>query len=277
MLNLKPKPQQQEDDFREMELWEHLQELRSRLVRSILYIVVGATIAWIFYEGRTFHIGGRRQVIGLLPMMMAPMERAMDSIGGEWAYRHIMDAFMMKLKMSFLGGLIVALPLVSLELWGFIAPGLTRKERKVFHRAVPLSLFFFALGVAVAYFAVAAALSYFATFFKVGGGLQDFRLLQDPAAYMGFVTKLLLAFGLVFQLPVVLMFLAYIGFVTSGMMVRGWKFAMVGSVIVAAIVTPTPDAFTMSMMAVPLMALYFLSIFLVRYVEGRRTASPLAA
>src|ERR1700730_18009646 len=125
-------------------------------------------------------------------------------------FRHITGPFMLKLQVSLIGGLILALPLITLELWGFIAPGLTREERKGFYFVVPLSLFFFFLGLATAYFILPSAFGYFASFLVVDSKVIV-TVYQDPVMYWSFVMKMLLAFGIVFQLPVVLMFLGWIG------------------------------------------------------------------
>jgi sec-independent protein translocase protein TatC len=241
---------------REMELWEHLTELRTRIFRVLIYLVVSATICWFFYDR-------------INALIQAPMKGVVQKYHIQFIYRHITGPFMLKLQVSIIAGLILALPLLTLELWGFIAPGLTREERKGFYFVVPLSLFFFFLGVATAYFILPSAFGYFASFIPTDSGVPN-TIYQDPVMYWGFVMKMILAFGIVFQLPVVLMFLAWIGVVTSRLLKQNWRYAIVLCSVVGAVATPSNDAPSMLMMVVPLIILYFGSIWLVGIVERLR-------
>src|SRR5438034_4424979 len=169
------------NDDREMELWEHLAELRSRIVRSLLYLVVGAIVCWLLYDP-------------LMAFIKRPLDPLAKQYGIELIFRHITGPFMLKLQVSVIGGLILALPLLTLELWGFVAPGLTPSERKGFYFVVPLSLFFFFLGVATAYLVLPSAFGYFATFLvPTSPHGVPIKLYQDPVLYWGFVMKMLLA------------------------------------------------------------------------------------
>jgi len=117
---------------REMELWEHLAELRSRIFRVLIYLAVGSIVCWIFYDR-------------INALIQAPMKGVVERYHIQFIFRHITGPFVLKLQVSIIAGLILALPLLTLELWGFIAPGLTPSERKGFYFVVPLSLFFFFL------------------------------------------------------------------------------------------------------------------------------------
>jgi sec-independent protein translocase protein TatC len=237
---------------REMELWEHLSELRSRIFRVLIYLVVAATVCWLLYDRLSLFI-------------MKPLQGVVDKYHIKLVFEHITGPFMLKLQVSIIAGIILALPLLTLEMWGFIAPGLTREERKGFYFVVPLSLFFFFLGVATAYSILPSAFGYFASFLVPGT-----IVYQDPVKYWTFVMKMILAFGIVFQLPVVLMFLAWIGLVTSRMLKQNWRMAVVACSVVGAVATPSNDAPSMLMMVVPLIFLYFGSIWLVGIVERIR-------
>src|SRR5438876_1563167 len=136
---------------REMELWEHLAELRSRIFRALIYLAVGAIVSWILYPS-------------LEKFLKAPLQPIMDKYHIKLVFNHITGPFMLRLQVSIIGGLILVLPLLTLELWGFVAPGLTPSERKGFYFVVPLSLFFFFLGVATAYLILPSAFGYFASF-----------------------------------------------------------------------------------------------------------------
>jgi sec-independent protein translocase protein TatC len=245
-------PRPQSEDFKEMELWEHLQELRARLIRSALYVIFGLVVAWCVYPW-------------LEQLFYAPIQPVMEKNGWKFVHRHITGGFMLRLQVSLVAGLVLAIPLVTLELWGFIAPGLTRTERKACYFVFPLSLMFFFMGVACGYVLMRTTVEYFAQFIP-----KSVDLLQDPVPYITFLVKMVVAFGICFQMPVILMFLAWIGLVTSKMLREQWRLAIVGCFAVGAIATPGGDPMTMSIMAAPLAVLYIGSIFLCALVERMR-------
>lgn len=260
-------------DDREMELWEHLAELRTRIMRALLYLVIGAVVCWFLYPT-------------LEAVIRRPLQPIEDRYQIDWMFRDIKGPFILKLQISVIGGLILAIPFLTLELWGFVAPGLTPQERKGFYFVVPLSIFFFFLGVATAYFILPTTFGYFASFLPpkpVGppGPGQSAALtgglMQDPVMYWTFVMKMILAFGVVFQMPVVLMGLAWTGMVTSRMLKKNWRYAIVMCSVVAAVATPSTDPGSMLMMAAPLLVLYLGSIWLVGIVERIRAKKALAA
>jgi sec-independent protein translocase protein TatC len=240
------------DDFKEMELWEHLDELRSRMIRAALYVCLGLGVAWAIYPI-------------LWKIFFDPILPIMAAKGWKIVFRHFTDGFMLRLKVSLVAGLVVAIPLVTLELWGFIAPGLTRSERKACAVVFPLSIFFFFGGVLCGYIMMSVAIGYFAQFIPDTG-----ELLQDPLEYIMFLVKMVVAFGICFQLPVVLMFLAWVGLVNSDTLKKGWRIAVVGCFVVGAVATPGGDPMTMSVMAAPLAILYVASIYLCALVEKLR-------
>jgi sec-independent protein translocase protein TatC len=253
-------------DDREMELWEHLSELRTRIFRTLIYLAAASIICWLLYDPV------------LYPTIKAPLQPLIQKYQIQMMFKHITGPFMLKLQVAVIAGLILALPLLTLELWGFVAPGLTPSERKGFYFVVPLSLFFFFLGVVTAYWILPSAFGYFASFLpKPEPGKLNTTLMQDPVLYWSFVMKMILAFGIVFQLPVVLMFLSWIGLVTSQMLKKNWRHSIVLCSVVAAVATPSNDAPTMLMMGVPLVILYFASIWLVSMVERLRAKKAVAA
>src|SRR5687768_8831813 len=197
------------DDFKEMELWEHLSELRGRLIRSACWVLLGLFLAWWVYEP-------------LEAVFKAPIQPIMDAKGWKWVFRTFTQAFMLRLQVSLIAGLVLAIPLVTLEIWGFIAPGLTRSERKACYVVFPLSLFFFFMGVACGYLLMNTTVAYFAQYIP-----DDTDLLQDPLMYLTFMVKMVVAFGISFQLPVVLMLLAWLGLVSSKVLAQQWRLAVV--------------------------------------------------
>lgn len=240
------------ENFKEMELWEHLAELRARLIRSALYVVAGLIVAWIFFEP-------------IQALLKAPMEPIMRARDWKWVYRTVTEGFMIRLQVSLVAGLVLAIPLVTFEAWGFVAPGLTRNERRACAVVFPASIVFFLGGVACGYLLIGVTMNYFAQFIT-----GDTELLQDPLMYLTFMMKMVVAFGLCFQLPLVLMFLSWIGLVSAAQLRGAWRYAVVGCFAVAAIATPGGDPMTMSIMAAPLAILYLASIALCSGVERVR-------
>jgi sec-independent protein translocase protein TatC len=250
-------------DDREMELWEHLSELRSRIMRALFYLVIGAVVCWLVYPT-------------LLDVIQRPLEPIARKHNIQWMHIHILGPFVQQLQISVIGGVIVAMPLLTLELWGFVAPGLTPQERRGFYLIVPLAVFFFFLGITTAYFILPTTFAYFASFIPREKAL-GVGVMQNPVMYWTFVMKMILAFGLVFQMPVVLMGLAWTGMVTSRMLKKNWRYAIVLCSVVAAVSTPSTDPASMLMMAAPLLVLYTGSIWLVGIVERIRAKKALAA
>lgn len=238
---------------RQLDLIEHLAELRSRVVRSLIYVGLGTLVGWYCYAP-------------FFKLLSAPVQSYLVRNGGSFLITGVIEGFMIKMQVSILVGLILSVPLITCEGWGFVSPGLTGPEKRSIRLVSPLSILLFVAGVLLAYFILPKGI--------------DWLAAQNPpgAVYMPsvqqtilFVLKMCLAFGLVFQLPVVLMLLARLGIINSKMLTAYWRHSVVGISVIAAIVTPSNDAFSMLMMFIPMVVLYFGSISLVRLVEkGRR-------
>ena len=171
---------------------------------------------------------------------------------------------MLQLQVCLVAGLIVALPLVTMEAWGFVAPALTQQEKRPLRWIAPFSAFLFASGVSLCYFILPAAVRWFMSYTPPNSEVRLF-ISQN----LLFVVKMLLAFGLAFELPIALMFLGKLGIINSRMMKSYWRQAIVLTALLAAVATPSNDAFSMMMMAAPLCFLYLLSISLVKLVEPK--------
>ncbi len=232
---------------------EHLDELRQRLIVCFAAVGIGFVCAYGFKE-RLFDI------------LTYPLIQAMGE-GDSLVFTGLPEAFFTYLKVAFLAGLILAAPILIYEFWMFVAPGLYRKERRIMVPIVILSTFFFVGGALFGYFVV---FPYGFRFF-LGFANDHIRALPSMKEYLGFATKLLIAFGLVFELPLVITFMAKLGLVTVPFLKKNRKYAILLFFIAAAIITP-PDVVTQVMMALPLMFLYEISIIGAR-IFGRK--SPL--
>lgn len=247
------RPEEQELPFT-----EHLVELRQRIVTALGFVIAGTLVSWIFHEE-------------LFSWLMEPYRVAMEArFPDQVAYiqfQSLIEPIVVYLKTSLLVGALVTLPLVMHQAWLFIAPGLLEGERRL---ALPFLLFtfvFFYSGVAFCRYIVLEP----AIHVLLGFGAVDTSPVIMMQSYFGFTSRILLVFGLVFELPVVIAFLSRLGLVTSGGLLRNWKFAAVGAVVVGAMLTP-PDPLTQVALALPLTALYFLSIGVARVFEHQRAA-----
>ena len=239
----------------EMTFWDHVDELRDRLLRSVAYVTVGTIVGWIF----------RNQILEVLSW---PARAAAESAHIEnFAFRIFDPAggLVLALQMSLVAGILLASPLLIIEMWGFFEPALHEKERRWALPFILLSIFFFLGGVAFCYVLTPQVFRYFFEFNK-GMGVQP-ELTMAP--YLYFLMRFLLAVGLSFELPLVLMISAVAGFVDSAGMIKYWRQATVGIFVIAAIITPTTDPVTCTLVGIPMAGLYLVSIGLVKLVERK--------
>jgi sec-independent protein translocase protein TatC len=224
-----------------MSFLEHLDELRQRLVRSAIALCVGFGICWGFRE-QIFHF------------MTAPLRSA--GFKDQFIYTSPADALMLYMQMAFFLGIFVVSPYLLWEVWGFISPGLYKNEKLY---VVPFILFgslFFVGGAGFGHFFLFPR-----TFSFLGGfGGSDMKFMPKIDEYWTFYSWFLLGLGLVFQIPVIIFVLARVGLVTPGLLLRGWKFAVIGSFVVAAFITPTPDMVNQTMLALPMIGLYLIGV-----------------
>ncbi len=225
----------------EMSLVDHLQELRKRLIVCVV-IVLAASIACYFFA------------VDLVHIITAP--------AGKLYYMNPAEAFFTYLKVSFFAGFLVSLPVVFYQLWAFVVPAMTRQERTASLFLVPASLVLFFVGLAFSYFLVLPA----AIGFFIGFATEDLQPMFSIGQYLSFVISFMLPFGFVFELPLFIIVAAKLGVIGSAFLVSKRKMVVVLSFVVGAIVSPTPDVFSQTMIAVPLMILYEISIFIVKHV-----------
>ncbi|MEZ5381230.1 MAG: twin-arginine translocase subunit TatC [Microthrixaceae bacterium] len=237
-----------------MSLIEHLRELRNRLVRSALAILVGAIVGWIFYE----------RIFDLLTL---PYCDVVEPARGTCALTSFdpLEPFGFRAQVAAYSGIFIALPVIFYQLWRFIAPGLYRKEKTYAGLFVGISTTLFLAGAAVAYLTLPKALDFL---LNVGGeGIDN---LTNVTKYTTLVLFTMAAFGVGFEFPVVLVALQFVGLVQPATLARWRREAIVGITALAALITPSVDPISMFALAIPLYLFYELSILMGRFIVRRR-------
>lgn len=251
---LRPSNDPEEDalDTGRMSFLDHLDELRTRLVRALLAVVAGFIIAFAFIER-------------LFGFIMRPLQAVLPD-GGKLVYTEPAEAFLLYMKVAALVGLLLATPVVLYQVWMFVAPGLYANEKKF---AIPFVLF------ATVFFIAGAAFSHYMVFpwawqFFAGFTTDYMQFMPRIQPVFSLYVKLMLAMGLVFQLPTLVFFLARVGLVTPRFLVKHVKYAILIIFIIAAVITPTADPVTQALVAGPMMVLYALSIVIAWVFQKRK-------
>jgi sec-independent protein translocase protein TatC len=233
-----------------MSFLDHLDELRKRLMVSIVALIVGFLICWS-YAPRIY------------ALIEAPLAKFLPK-GDKLAYTRLTAPFFLYMKVAFFAGIFVAAPIILLQLWLFIAPGLYKRERRLAAPFIIGASLFFILG---GYFGYAYILPGTCAFFVETG--KKFKQMITIDDYFSFASTIILATGAVFETPILIFFLARLGIVTPAFLMQKFKWAVVLSFIIAAIVTPTPDMVTQTFLAVPMIALYLLGVA-IAYLFGKK-------
>lgn len=243
-------------------LIDHLIELRGRLIRAMIAVVI-AFFGCFFFANQIYNIL-------LLPYLWA----AGSAEAARLIYTAPQEFFLTQLKVALFGALFIAFPVIAVQIYKFVAPGLYKNERQAFTPYLIATPILFALGAAVVVFGLMPlAMRFFLSFQQMGAeGQASIELLPKVNEYLSLIMALILAFGVVFQLPVVLTLMARIGIVTSDMLKRQRRYAVVIAFIAAAILTP-PDIISQFGLAIPTLLLYEASIFAVKIVERKRVAA----
>jgi sec-independent protein translocase protein TatC len=258
---------QEDIDASEAPLMDHLMELRSRLVKSVAGFAV-AFLGSFFFSSDIFHA------------LIKPFEWGTGADVGLISTK-LLGFFLVKLKIAMFGGMFIAFPLIATQIYRFMAPGLYKHERQMLFPYLIATPIFFVMGACMVYFfLLPVAIHFFYTLAAdvgtVGNTNQNLiQLMPDVEAYLDFVMMLILAFGLAFQLPVVLTLMGQVGLIKAEQLKKGRRFAVVGVCAIAAVITP-PDPISMLSMAVPLWLLYELAVFAVSFLEKRRNAAAAA-
>lgn len=266
LLQNQNSPDAPQEDFEHTRaaLLDHLIELRKRLMIAVFAYLGAVCVAYLFADAA-------------YNFLVAPLAEAFDNPSQKrLIYTGLAEAFTTYLRLAFYTGFFMAFPVIAYQIYMFIAPGLYKKEKRVLLPYLIASPLLFFAGAALAYYYVfPLAWKFFVSFESLGGeGTLPIQLEARVSDYLALVMQLLLAFGLAFQLPVLLTLLARVGFVTSAQLAKFRRFAIVILLLVAGILTP-PDVFSQIGLFAPLYALYELSIFCCKYIEKRKETEDL--
>lgn len=234
-----------------MSLLDHLNELRSRLIVSIASVFAAMLLCWPFSDR-------------IFDLLTAPVVRLLPEDADRLVFLTLTEPFVLYMKVAALAGLFLASPVVLYQLWMFIAPGLYSHEKRYALPVVFGSVLCFVAGGAFGYFVLFPIM---ANFFLTLG--EEFRQMLTVNALFGFLVRTLLGCALIFEWPIAVLFLARLGILTAGGMWGGFRYAIVIIFVIAAVVTPTPDMATQTILAVPMLGLYLLGIAIAWVVQRR--------
>lgn len=224
----------------------HLKELRSRLIKAVSAVAVGTFIAFFFHER-------------LLELIVKPYTLSVGDAA--LPFFKVTDAFSAVMRMSLFGGVVLASPVVLYQLWRFVAPALSKREKRWAYPLSGVFAFLFVLGVLVGYIALERGLVFLLDF-----GGESLQPLIGIDAYLKFATRFILAFGIAFEFPVFLFAAAAMGFLSSRTLRSNRRWAVIIILMAAAVITPSGDPMTLLMLAGPLYLLFELSILSIRFI-----------
>ncbi|MEZ0326254.1 MAG: twin-arginine translocase subunit TatC [Fimbriimonas sp.] len=246
------------EEFR-LTLVEHLEELRTRIFRICALLAITTVAGW-FVSDNLYHYMNRMVDEAIIPNLPK---------GAEFkeVFHNVTDMFLLKLKLSAVIGLVASFPFIVLELWGFVAPGLRKREQEPFKKLAPLSFILFVIGASFAWFMMKPSLAWFATYL---GEFEGTVLYQEAGTLAFFVLKMMLAFGVAFQLPLIVYVLGALELLSAETLMKYWRQVSVAIFIITAVITPSQDPLTMTVMAVPLVILFMISAYAVKIAQSRK-------
>jgi sec-independent protein translocase protein TatC len=253
----------------EMSLWEHLNELRSRLFKSAVAIALGFVVGFIFRD-QVFNI--LIEPYCQLPAQLRAGSEALALDGCNLVILDVLGFFFISLKAAAVVAVVLAAPVVFYQIWRFVTPGLRPVERKYALPFLIISQLLFAGGAVFSYYVIPRGLE-----FLLGFAGPNVVSLMDADRYLSFMLHTMIGFGVAFELPLILIMLSLMGVVGSQSLRKNRRYAIFGIFVAAAIITPTQDPVTLSIMAGPLILFYEISILVARLVERRRARQETAA
>ena len=249
--------QDEADAAGKMAFLDHLDELRRRIIYTVISVIIGFVIAFLFIDR-------------IFDFIMRPLQELLPA-GGTLIFTDPTEAFILYIKIALIFGLILASPAVMTQVWLFIAPGLYASEKKWAIPFVVMSSLFFVGGAAFSHYVVFPLTWLFFASFTTD--IVTFMPRIQPA--FSIYLRLLIAFGVVFQMPTIVVFLARMGMLTAGFMIRNFKYAVLMIVVISAIVTPDGGGVSLVAMTIPLILLYVFSIGLAWMCGRKKTTEPI--
>jgi sec-independent protein translocase protein TatC len=256
-LEAEEKKAEPEQESGKMSFLEHLDELRKRIVHIVVYVSVGFLVCIFFCKP-------------IYDFLALPITRTLPK-GAKLVFTKPTDPFTLYMKVSLLAGIFLTLPFILFEVWKFIAPGLYSKEKKYIVPFLVFSMVLFLGGAAFCYYIVLPPAFQF--LIQLGSSFTPMININD---YLELTNRMLLGFGAIFEMPVLAAFLSIFGLVTAGFLLRKFKYALIAIIILAAIISPTGDAYNLLLWSAPMVMLYFLSIGVAAIFGRRRKAKGLA-
>ncbi|HJR26172.1 MAG TPA: twin-arginine translocase subunit TatC [Acidimicrobiales bacterium] len=250
-------------DEARMSLMEHLTELRDRIIKVVIAVVVGMVISFLLYDW-------------IFDILINPYEDIANSgnslTDGKLLQVDPLEGFSIRMKLALYGGIAIAMPVILWQIWRFVTPGLYPHEKRYAVPFLASALSLFVLGAGLAYYTLPRALDFLVSI----GGEDNFVTAFQPAKYFTLITYMMLAFGIGFEFPILLIFLQMAGILDRDALKRGRRYAIVGITVLVAVITPSGDPISMLMLSVPMVIFYEVAILAGLFIERRRRAAATA-